>query len=78
MTAKSPHLTSINNFGKEDSNETEKAIEEMEQRDKEIDEEMALPEIASNVAECIRLSKEKAEIANKLEELYEKWEELAQ
>ncbi len=61
-----------------DLKKTEKAIEELEQRDKEIDEEMALPEIASNVAECIRLSKEKAEIASALEELYEKWEELAQ
>lgn len=57
---------------------TEKAIEELEQRDSEIDEEMAKPEIATNVAECVRLSKEKAEIAEKLETLYEKWEELAE
>ncbi|MFR2719434.1 MAG: ABC transporter C-terminal domain-containing protein [Ruminococcus sp.] len=49
----------------------------MEQRDKEIDEEMAQPEVSVNVAECIRLSKEKADIAQKLEILYEKWEELA-
>ena len=45
----------------------------METRDNEIDEEMAKPEVATNVAECVRLSKEKAEIAQKLEELYEKW-----
>lgn len=38
---------------------------------------MAQPEVAVNVAECVRLSKEKAEIAEKLEELYAKWEELA-
>ena len=44
----------------------------------EIDEEMTKPEIATNVAECVRLSKEKAEIAEKLETLYEKWEELAE
>ena len=56
---------------------TEAEIEKLEQRDSEIDEEMSLPEIAVNVSECIRLSKEKAEIALKLEKLYEKWEELA-
>lgn len=56
---------------------TEQDIEKLENRDKEIDEEMVQPEIAVNVAECIRLSKEKAEIAEKLEVLYEKWEELA-
>lgn len=56
---------------------TEQDIEKLENRDKEIDEEMTQPEIAVNVAECIRLSKEKAEIAEKLEVLYEKWEELA-
>ena len=56
---------------------TEQEIEKLEQRDKEIDEEMAQPEVSVNVAECIRLSKEKADIAQKLESLYEKWEELA-
>ena len=61
-----------------DLKKTEAVIEELETRDSEIDEEMAKPEIATNVAECVRLSKEKAEIAQKLEELYEKWEELAE
>lgn len=61
-----------------DLKKTEAMIEELETRDSEIDEEMAKPEVATNVAECVRLSKEKAEIAQKLEELYEKWEELAQ
>lgn len=61
-----------------DLKKTEKAIEELEQRDSEIDEEIANPEVATNVAECVRLSKEKAEIAEKLEKLYEKWEELAE
>ena len=60
-----------------DLKKTEAEIERLETRDKEIDEEMSQPEIAVNVAECVRLSKEKAEITEKLEELYEKWEELA-
>ncbi len=56
---------------------TEKRIEELEARDQEIDETMILPEVCTNVAECTKLSKEKAAIAAELEELYEKWEELA-
>ena len=60
-----------------DLKKTEAEIEKLETRDSEIDEEMAQPEVAVNVAECVRLSKEKAEIAEKLEELYAKWEELA-
>lgn len=60
-----------------DLKKTEAEIERLETRDKEIDEEMNQPETAVNVAECVRLSKEKAEIAEKLEDLYEKWEELA-
>lgn len=61
-----------------DLKKTEALIEELETRDSQIDEEMAKPEIATNVAECVRLSKEKADISQKLEDLYEKWEELAQ
>ena len=55
----------------------EARIEELETKDKEIDETMVLPDICTNVAECTRLSKEKAAIAEELEGLYEKWEELA-
>ena len=51
--------------------------EELEARDKEIDETMVLPDICTNVAECTKLSREKAAIAEELEGLYEKWEELA-
>ncbi len=61
-----------------DLKKTEAMIEELETRDSQINEEMAKPEIATNVAECVRLSKEKADISQKLEDLYEKWEELAQ
>ena len=55
----------------------EARIEELETRDKEIDETMVLPDICTNVAECTKLSREKAAIAEEMEGLYEKWEELA-
>ena len=55
----------------------EARIEELEARDTEIDETMVLPDICTNVAECTKLSREKAAIAEELEGLYEKWEELA-
>lgn len=55
----------------------EARIEELETRDKEIDETMVLPDICTNVAECAKLSKEKAAVTEELETLYEKWEELA-
>ena len=55
----------------------EARIEELEARDKEIDETMVLPDICTNVAECTKLSREKAAIAEELEGLYEKSEELA-
>ena len=55
----------------------EARIEELEKRDKEIDETMVLPDVCTNVAECTKLSREKADIAEELETLYEKWEELA-
>ena len=55
----------------------EARIEELETRDKEIDETMVLPDVCTNVAECTKLSREKAAITEELEELYEKWEELA-
>ena len=61
-----------------DLKKTEARIEELETRDAEIDEEMSLPEVATDVAKCVALSNEKAEIAAELEQLYEKWEELAE
>ena len=48
----------------------EARIEELEARDKEIDETMVLPDICTNVAECTKLSREKAAIAEELEGLY--------
>ncbi len=61
-----------------DLKKTEARIEELETRDAEIDEEMSQPEVATDVAKCVALSNEKAEIAVELEQLYEKWEELAE
>ena len=56
----------------------ESRIEELEDRDKEIDAELEKKEIFTNVAEVTKLSKEKDAIQTKLEELYEKWEELSE
>ena len=55
----------------------EKRIEELETRDKEIDDTLVLPDVCTNVERCAELSREKDKIQAELEELYEKWEELA-
>ena len=57
---------------------TEARISELETRDQEIDESMLLEEVYSNSVKCQELSKEKAAIAEELEELYLQWEELAE
>ena len=56
---------------------TEQRIEELETRDKEIDETLVLPDVCTNVGRCAELSREKDKILAELEELYEKWETLA-
>ena len=56
---------------------TEARIEELETRDKEIDETLVLPDVCTNVGRCAELSREKEAILAELEELYEKWETLA-
>ena len=55
----------------------EKRIEELETRDKEIDDTLVLPDVCTNVGRCAELSREKDKIQQELEELYEKWEALA-
>ena len=55
----------------------EKRIDELEARDKEIDETLVLPDVCTNVGKCAELSREKDKIQEELEELYEKWETLA-
>ena len=55
----------------------EKRIEELETRDKEIDDTLVLPDVCTNVGRCAELSREKDKLQQELEELYEKWETLA-
>ncbi|MDD3414541.1 MAG: ABC-F family ATP-binding cassette domain-containing protein [Lachnospiraceae bacterium] len=54
----------------------EERIEELELRSSQIDEEMALPENATNVAKCVVFSKEKELIDEELMNLMEEWESL--
>ncbi len=61
-----------------DLKRTEERISQLEERDAEIDDLMSQEEIYTNSVRCQELSKEKAAILAELEELYEKWEELAE
>ena len=57
---------------------TEDRIHVLEVRDKEIDELMMQEEVFTNVAKCVELNKEKTAVNEELEQLYERWEELAE
>lgn len=59
-----------------DLKKTEEEIHNYEQRDKEIDALLAQESVYSDAAQCMALNQEKFEISEKLEALYEKWEEL--
>nr|WP_317282022.1 ABC-F family ATP-binding cassette domain-containing protein [uncultured Sellimonas sp.] len=61
-----------------DLKKTEERIEKLETRNSEIDELMTREDVYSNSVRCQELAKEQASIASELEELYEKWEELAE
>ena len=61
-----------------DFKKTEEEIFRLESRDGEIDELLTQESIYTNAAECVKLHKEKEEIAARLETLYEQWEALAQ
>lgn len=54
----------------------EETITELEERQQEIENQMALPEISTDVAKLMKLSNEQASITASLEELYEEWESL--
>ena len=57
---------------------TEDAIHQLETRDGEIDALLCQEDVFSDVAKLMELNAEKQSIAGQLEELYEKWEELAE
>lgn len=57
---------------------TEEEIHRLESRDSEIDELLSLEEVYTDVARLMELNKEKDAAANRLEELYARWEELAE
>ena len=61
-----------------DLKKTENRIAALEERDAEIDELMTHEEVYTNSVKCQEFSKEKAAILEELEELYAKWEELAE
>ena len=55
----------------------EEEINQLENKISDLDDEMALPENACNSAKLAELSKEQSLLQEKLEKLYEKWEQLA-
>ena len=59
-----------------DLKKTEDQIQKLEARNQEIDDQMCLEFVYTDVAKCMELNKEKTENANKLEALYEVWESL--
>ncbi len=61
-----------------DLKKCEKRIEQLEAKDKTLDEEMAKPENATNVAKLQELVKQKEEVTAELERLYEDWEKLSE
>lgn len=61
-----------------DLKKCETRIEKLENRKQELDEEMAKPDVATNVARLQEISKEQEGIEAELSGLYEMWEELAE
>jgi len=59
-----------------DLKKCEEEITSLEERDAYLDEQMSLPENATNSVKLQEIASEKEQIALKLEELYEKWETL--
>ena len=55
----------------------EKSIEQLEKDNSELDEQLALPEVYSDVKQLMKLNEKKQEIEKKLEKLYEEWEALS-
>ena len=63
---------------KNELKKTEEEIAKLEEENQGIDVQMTLEEVYSNSVKCQELSSKRAENELRLEELYEKWEELAE
>lgn len=63
---------------KNDLKKTEEEISRLEERNAAIDHELTLEEVYSNSVKCQELASERAANEEKLEELYERWETLAE
>lgn len=61
-----------------DLKKVENEIESLEKENEAIDEQLILEEVFTDVQACIKLNKRREEIENRLADLYEKWELLAQ
>ena len=61
-----------------DLKKVEDEIHRLETRDSEIDTLLSQEEIYTDVARLVELNNEKESLQQKLEELYETWEELAE
>ena len=61
-----------------DLKKTEEEISRLEERNAAIDHELTLEEVYSNSVKCQELASERAANEEKLEELYERWETLAE
>lgn len=59
-------------------NKTEESIANLEEQLSSIDKQLSLPEIATNLQRLLELDQEKREVQEKLDVLYERWEELAE
>ncbi len=63
---------------KSELKKTEEEISRLEERNLQIDQELTQEEVYSNSVKCQELSEERTGNEARLEELYEKWEELAE
>ena len=61
-----------------DLNRLEEAIAGLEERSREIDDELCRPEIATDAPRCMALAREQEKIVAELEEQYARWESLAE
>ena len=61
-----------------DISRLEKSIEKLETENSELDEQLALPEVYTDLPKLMKLNERKQEIERQLEKLYEDWEKLSE